>query len=512
MLSNTVVKNAGKLALLLIIGLALLISLPAAVQAQDPVDLQLGGDGATSWNIGNIKPGDSGTKTVTLHNAGYEDGLVTIWISDIVNSEGTNPESETGNITEPGELSDYLVLNLSCNGLRTNLSLPAIVNDLPQSASGPDYIKVSPLNAGDTVNLDWEWELPLQTDNEVQGDSLSFTINYLLEELPPPPPPPPAGGGDGGASIGDASTTHFLEIDILGEKDVVEIGADGTLRESLTVADSGGNFIIEIDSGTKVTCSNGIGLSRLELTLIEESLVVPDDMVVLSPIYKLTGYTQCMEGYRVNFDPPARLTISYALGDLAENALSVFIGCYTDEQGLTQLEPPSGYAVEIGKAKAEISHVSLLVAMTKLVPSSPPLPAKFKFSNFAINPSQAQPDQSVTVSLIVTNSGGTIGSHELQLKIDGIIRAAREITLASKSGETVKFEVSNLAVGEHQIEVAGLTGQLSVVISPSSPAESTINWLCLGLSIGAAVVIGLLVLYLVRRRPRPAIIRRLKLW
>ena len=188
MLSKAV-KCGVRLALPLIIGLAMLISfIPSTVQAAgEPVDLEVGGEGATNWNIDNIQPGDSGTKTVTLHNAGYKDGFVTIWISDVVSSEGTNPESETGDTTEPGELDNYLVFDLSCSRLSTNLSLPATIDNLPQSSSDPNYIEVGPLNAGDTVNLDWLWELPTQTGNDVGGDSLSFTIHYLLEEFPSTP-------------------------------------------------------------------------------------------------------------------------------------------------------------------------------------------------------------------------------------------------------------------------------------------------------------------------------------
>jgi len=71
MLSSKLAKYGTRLALALIIGLAVVGSLSIPVQAQGPIDLELGGEGGISWSISNIKPGDSGTKTVTLHNAGY---------------------------------------------------------------------------------------------------------------------------------------------------------------------------------------------------------------------------------------------------------------------------------------------------------------------------------------------------------------------------------------------------------------------------------------------------------
>ncbi len=177
----------------LTLGLAFLGFLPGTAQAANPVDLVLGGEGASSWSITNIKPGDNGLKTVTLHNAGYQRGLVTIWVSNIVNSEGNNPESETGNTSEPGEVGNYLLFRLSGPGLSTNLSFPVKIGELPQSASAPNYIKINPLNPGDTISLDWRWELPAATGNDVQGDSLSFTINYVLEAEVI------TGGGDDGA-------------------------------------------------------------------------------------------------------------------------------------------------------------------------------------------------------------------------------------------------------------------------------------------------------------------------
>jgi len=65
MLSAKAARYGVRLALALILGLAVVGSLPIPVQAQEPIDLVLGGEGATSWNIGDIKPGDIGTKTVT---------------------------------------------------------------------------------------------------------------------------------------------------------------------------------------------------------------------------------------------------------------------------------------------------------------------------------------------------------------------------------------------------------------------------------------------------------------
>ncbi len=192
-------------ALAAILGLVLFSGLSVPVAAADPtVKLVLGGTGSIHLVIGNIAPGSGGTNTVTLSNTGFKDGVVTIWISDIVNAEGTNPKSETGDKAEPGELGDYLVFNVSGTNLYADFSMPAKINSLPLSPADTKHLSINPLKAFSTLNLRWEWFLPSDTGNHVQGDLVSFTINYVLEEfppllLPPPPPPPPPQGGGGGS-------------------------------------------------------------------------------------------------------------------------------------------------------------------------------------------------------------------------------------------------------------------------------------------------------------------------
>ena len=464
-----VIGYTGRLLLAMVMGLVLLGFSPARVKAEvNPVDLELGGTGATSWNITNIKPTDKGTKAVTLYNAGTADGFVTIWVNDIISNEGANPESETGNTAEPGEIVDHLLLDLTADNLSTNLNLPTTINNLPQSTSWPYYLDLIPLRVGDTINLQWAWELPAQTSNDAQGDGLSFTINYLLREFsitdvsalvtaeglfteevtvapegingeltigenttglteagdplseiwlielnkepsapsadtitvgahynigpdgttfdqpvtltiaydpdaitvrtserdmvialwdeatgnwvkvagsivdsvnntisapvssfsrytiiapvlprpffyfpsPPAPSPPPAGiTPPGGVIEAPPSAATFLEVTMLDQEASIKIGPDGTLSEPFTLADRSGRFIIDIDSGTRVIGTRDTELSRIELRITDQLITVPDNIVILSPIYQVTGYTRDGDAIGINFTPPVLLTI-----------------------------------------------------------------------------------------------------------------------------------------------------------------------------------------------------------
>lgn len=232
----------AKLLLAVVIGLVMLGPLPAPAQAQEqePIDLVLGGEGATSWFVDDIKPCASGTEEVTLHNAGYLDGFVVIWISDIVSGEGKNPEPETNTTDEDGgELDNYLLLDLSTDPsglITTNVSLPATINDLPQSVDDSNYIWIVPLNHegadGDTVTLYWYWELPCETGNDAQGDTLSFSMTYFLREFGP-------------GSIGDLL---WADTDMDSEKDTGEAGIASISVALLNVPDRSLIAITETDA------------------------------------------------------------------------------------------------------------------------------------------------------------------------------------------------------------------------------------------------------------------------
>jgi len=87
-------KSRWYLILVIILGLALFSSLAVPVGCCSPAGEigSDGGTGTTSWNIGGVKPGDTGTQLITILNNGTDAGNLTIWVSNIVNTEGTNPK------------------------------------------------------------------------------------------------------------------------------------------------------------------------------------------------------------------------------------------------------------------------------------------------------------------------------------------------------------------------------------------------------------------------------------
>ena len=512
---NGVYKNTIRIfAAVALVAAAVLSSLPAPVKAADPVELELDAVGYTPFVANNIKPGDSGGKTVELKNVGEEDGLLYIFLSNIINSEGLNPDSETGDTSGDGELGEYLLLDINGDGLSTNLALPATVDAFPTSAADLKYIRVVPLKPGETKTLDLYWELPPETGNVVQGDELSFSVTYFLREMEvpddpvyvPPPDNNPVNNEDEDEKEEDNIT---LVINLLGETVAIEIGEDGTLDDSIVLTDSDGTCTLEITGGTHITGIGGTSLDRIVLTVEETSILLPDDTVYLTPIYWFIGYDK--EGNTVNarFDPPVKVTLRYDTDDLPENALPPYVARYTEEEGLVRLESPVKFPISLGRVDALLDICAMFMALVETGPIPPPLPPDFTASNLIISPDQAFEGDSMKISVTITNEGLESGTYELYLIVDGIVRGIQEVALSGKSSGTYTFEISNLAAGVHQIKAAGLTETIRIDQVAVKGLGAGVNWTVLDLSVAGAVLAGLVIwlIYMLRARRRVTEIR-----
>jgi hypothetical protein len=172
-----ILTQATSLVILVVIFLGFM---PVQVQSAPlPVKVELDSSGLTPWNVNNIKPGDIGFKTITVQNSGSDAGTLSIWLSDIVNAH-------TAATMGTGVLGNNVILKITGAGLYSNFTMPAPLNNFPQSTTDSKYIRIDNMAAGAAASLDLTWELPTAAGNDVQGDNLSFSINYTLEQLPPP--------------------------------------------------------------------------------------------------------------------------------------------------------------------------------------------------------------------------------------------------------------------------------------------------------------------------------------
>lgn len=472
---RSVIKQLSLTVLFLI---TVMLVLPAPAQAQPPVDLQLNGEGAAPWNISNLQPGDTGTKILTLRNAGSRPGFITIWLSSIVNSEGDNPEPETGNTAEPGELGDVLLLTLYSSRLSTNVSLPLTVNSFPQSNTDPGYIKISPVGAGRTIDLTWEWQLPVTADNSVQGDSITFTINYLLEEYPL------ENGNGGSGAVAPAAILPATLLIITPEQQTrVAIQSNGAIMEPLTIAAISRQVILSFERGTRIITSDGSLPGRLEMTVSEEVPPPPQGMAIVSPAYRLLFYTE-KSARPVSFSQPVRLVLHYDVARLPPNTTGLSAAYYSEEDGWVGLEPLSGFIAGEGQVAAVVNHFTIFAVLAQLAPAEPEivpppsqtetpptappvikppqLPARFEVSNLEIAPDKMSPGKSVSIRARITNVGELSGERNVTLKINGLFVDSKLVKLAPKQNKNVSFTVIPHEPGAYEVEVGGLRTSFTV--------------------------------------------------
>ncbi|MFB0499862.1 MAG: PGF-pre-PGF domain-containing protein [Candidatus Hadarchaeaceae archaeon] len=103
-----------------------------------------------------------------------------------------------------------------------------------------------------------------------------------------------------------------------------------------------------------------------------------------------------------------------------------------------------------------------------------PAQAEFELSNLVIDPSEVGPGETITISIVVTNVGELEGTYTVTLKINNVVEATEDVTLAGGATETVTFTVSRDVEGTYNVEVDGLTGTFVVTTPPPPPPSTTV--------------------------------------
>ena len=91
-----------------------------------------------------------------------------------------------------------------------------------------------------------------------------------------------------------------------------------------------------------------------------------------------------------------------------------------------------------------------------------PPSAKFVLSDFSISPTTVEPDETVKISVKVTNTGTKSGTKTVKLTIDGVVEKSEDITLGVQESETVSWNVKKTTPGTYSVEVNGLIGSFKV--------------------------------------------------
>lgn len=92
--------------------------------------------------------------------------------------------------------------------------------------------------------------------------------------------------------------------------------------------------------------------------------------------------------------------------------------------------------------------------------------AKFQLGNLSVSPAQVIRDNSLAVSVDVTNAGKAEGNFEAKLKIDGTLKETKSVSVAAGGTETVSFVVSADTAGTHTVKINDLASTFDVLTPP----------------------------------------------
>jgi hypothetical protein len=298
--------------------------------------------------------------------------------------------------------------------------------------------------------------------------------------------PPIGGGGSEGLPAAVVACPLALAADIEGNITTASMSGKGILCDTCIARDASGKYVLELDKDTKVTLANNAVPLLLRFRASSALPPAPKNTVIIGPVYEISAYptSYATVPSPLNISPPATLTLTYDPKTLPKNATEVFIANYDTTQGWLALAPVPGVVAELGKAQGLASHFSPVAVLARL---AEPTPAKFEVSNLTVNPSQAQPNQKITISVNVTNTGGESGDYNLDLKVDGTVKSGKQVIVAAGTSQTVNFITTGYEAGKHGVEVAGLTGGFDMI---KVPQPTHINWSFIA---GATVIILLII-------------------
>jgi len=358
------------------------------------LDLVINEGVVVPWGISNIMPGVSGVADVDMHNAGNINGYVSVWIDGITDMEGENPEAETGNTEEPGELRQYLTLNISGEHVAPyaaspDFKLPVVLSEFPQSSNNPLQLSDQPLEAGETIQLQWEWAIPPQTTNVIQGDSVSFNINYILTQnilvQEPTTLTPPTYGGGGGYWTRTPSSPDAEDADssnVTGEPTVPDVEADVQLTTSTeTTAASDDNEItkeycspdgkltVTVHEETKVISAGNEELSHVSIPLSHYTPPIPENNILLSPIYNVTIFTTEGPCEHTQLDKPVTIIVDFDKDKLSEQFSSIYAARYKADSSWIKLTEVREINHTLGKLTVETVRLSLIAVFAEIAVS-----------------------------------------------------------------------------------------------------------------------------------------------
>jgi len=211
--------------------------------------------------------------------------------------------------------------------------------------------------------------------------------------------------------------------------------------------------------------------------------------LVISPTEASIGQIITISVTVTNMEDPGSQEVTLTINGVVEATKDVTLGRFENVEVTftTSKDVPGTYSVEID---------GIIGSFTVRAVTAEPKPfAVLRY--LTISPTEASIGQIVTISATVINDSDESFLYEVELKIDSVVEATKELFLDTLAWEEVTFTISKDVAGTYAVAVDSLTSSFTVRAVTAEPEP--FNWALIGGIIAAVVVVVVLVFFLRRR-------------
>lgn len=97
------------------------------------------------------------------------------------------------------------------------------------------------------------------------------------------------------------------------------------------------------------------------------------------------------------------------------------------------------------------------------VPATTPLPAAISVTNLSIEPAQIQVGEAATITIVLSNTGGTSGNYLLVLKINSVKYAEKSIIVTGSNIEITSYSATINEAGSYTVTAGDLNTSFTVI-------------------------------------------------
>jgi len=160
------------------------------------LDLNINGGNiaVTTFSVSDVAPGDSGSDNSTLANVGSLEGELDISTSAVTNTPGaggTEYEGGSGELGANAQIAMYIDVDQSSTfnagdiGLKsdnTTYTDPTPLYDVIDNYASKSWNATENMTASAADYFFVLWQVPIGAVNDIQGDSASVNITFVLEQ------------------------------------------------------------------------------------------------------------------------------------------------------------------------------------------------------------------------------------------------------------------------------------------------------------------------------------------